>query len=70
MGYDAYVHINKKYTKATIEKLLLMLGYEKRKDFFIVAMMMNISILQVSRFGCAMKIKRRGYIVSDVQSLR
>lgn len=29
MGYDAYVHINKKYTKATIEKLLLMLGYEK-----------------------------------------
>lgn len=34
MGYDAYVHINKKYTKANIEKLLLMLGYEKRKDFF------------------------------------
>ena len=35
MGYDAYVHINKKYTKANIEKLLLMLGMKKERVFLL-----------------------------------
>lgn len=30
MGYDAYVHIKKKYTKLAIEKLLMLMDYEKR----------------------------------------
>lgn len=35
MGYDAFIHIcKKKYTKKTIEDLILMLGYEKRKYGF------------------------------------
>lgn len=35
MGYDAFVHIDrKKYTEKTIEDLILMLGYEKRKGWF------------------------------------
>lgn len=34
MGYDAFVYIRKKYTKASIEKLLLMMDYEKKDEFF------------------------------------
>ncbi len=34
MGYDAYVHIKKKYTKLAIEKLLTLIGYEKRANSF------------------------------------
>ena len=34
MGYDAYVRIKKKYTKTAIEKLLMMMNYEKIGNFF------------------------------------
>lgn len=34
MGYDAYVHIKKKYTKSAIEKLLMLMKYEKMGDAF------------------------------------
>lgn len=34
MGYDAYVHIKKKYTKSAIEKLLMMMSYEKIGNSF------------------------------------
>lgn len=34
MGYDAYVHIKKKYTKLAIEKLLMLMDYEKRENSF------------------------------------
>lgn len=35
MGYDAFVHVNKKkYTEKTIEELFLMLGYEKRNKVY------------------------------------
>ena len=34
MGYDAYVYIKKKYTKLSIEKLLMLIGYEKRANTF------------------------------------
>ena len=34
MGYDAFVHIKKKYTKTSIEKLLLLMDYKKKDSFF------------------------------------
>lgn len=34
MGNDAYVYIKKKYTKSSIERLLMLLGYEKRVNSF------------------------------------
>lgn len=34
MGYDAYVYIKKKYTKLAIEKLLMLMDYEKRGNSF------------------------------------
>lgn len=34
MGYDASVCIKKKYTKSAIEKILLLMGYEKRGEIF------------------------------------
>ena len=34
MGYDAYVHIKKKYSKSAIEKLLIMMDYKKRGNHF------------------------------------
>jgi len=34
MGYDAYVHITKKYSKSAIENLLVMMGYEKKGNYF------------------------------------
>lgn len=34
MGYDAYVHIKRGVSKQTVEKLLLMLNYQKKGEFF------------------------------------
>lgn len=34
MGYDAYVHIKKKYSKSSIENLLRMMDYEKKGQYF------------------------------------
>lgn len=34
MGYDAYVHIIKKYSKSSIENLLRMMDYEKKGQYF------------------------------------
>jgi hypothetical protein len=34
LGRDAYVHINKKYTKESIEKLLILMGYKKYGQVF------------------------------------
>ena len=51
MGNDAYVCIKKRYSKSAIEKILILIGYEKEEILFIVGMMMNISFLQGCMFG-------------------
>ena len=70
MGYDAYVYIKKKYTKLSIEKLLMLQVMKKERILFIVAMMRSISFLQVFMFGCAMKMKMNGYTELEVKYLQ
>lgn len=58
MGYDAFVHIDrKKYTEKTIEDLILMLGYEKERVGFIAEMMRNINMKQGFKSGNMEKMK-------------
>lgn len=36
MGRDAYVHISKKYSKKSVEELLILMGYEKHQQVFFM----------------------------------
>ena len=34
MGYDATIYVKKKYSQTTIAELLVLLGYQKKKNSF------------------------------------